>query len=76
VTQSGFFDQARMHHSGLVTKHLPTSEEVGRAGYRAMQRGKAVYVVGFLNRLVIFGVRFVPRSLVTMIAGMVTAPRR
>ncbi len=76
VTESGFFDQARMHHSRMVTNRLPTSDEVGRAGFRAMQRGKAVYVVGFLNRLTIFGVRFVPRWLTTMIAGMVAAPRR
>ena len=76
VTESGFFDQARMHHSRMVKSRLPTSDEVGRAGYRAMQRGQAVYVVGFLNRLTIFGVRFVPRWLTTMIAGMVAAPRR
>ena len=43
VTQSGFFDQARMHDSGLVKNFkLPTADEVGRAGYRAMRRGRGV----------------------------------
>ena len=59
VTQSGFFDQARMHHSGLVRNFkLPTSDEVAEAGYRAMQRGQVVYVAGVLNRMVVAGVRF------------------
>ncbi len=73
VTQSGFFDQARMHDSGLV-KHfkLPTADEVGRAGYRAMRSGRGVYVVGLLNRLVIVGARFAPRRLVTAISAAVT----
>ena len=65
-----------MNHSGLVRNFkLPTADEVGLAGYRAMQRGRGVYVVGFLNRLVVFGVRFVPRGLVTRISALVSAPK-
>jgi uncharacterized protein len=76
VTQSNFFDQARMHHSRMVRKNLPTSDDVARAGFRAMQRGKAIYIPGFWDRVTIHGLRLVPRWLVTTIAGMVAAPRR
>jgi uncharacterized protein len=76
VTQTGFFDQAQMNHSGLVQNHkLPTADEVALAGYRAMQRGQAVYVAGLLNRLVVTGVRFLPRALVTRISAAVSAPK-
>jgi hypothetical protein len=76
VTETGFFDQADMHHSGLVKGHrLPTADEVARAGYRAMQRGQAVYVAGWLNKLTVLGLRFVPRRLATRISGFISAPR-
>ena len=76
VTQSGFFDSAQMNQSGLVRNFkLPTSDEVALAGYRALQRGRGVYVAGLLNRLVVFGVRFVPRRLVTWISALVSAPK-
>ncbi|HEX4146227.1 MAG TPA: SDR family oxidoreductase [Pirellulales bacterium] len=76
VTQSGFFDSAHMNESGLVKNFkLPTADEVAQAGYRAMQRGRGVYVAGLLNRLVVFGVRFVPRGLVTRISAAVSAPK-
>jgi hypothetical protein len=76
VTQSGFFDQARMNDSGLVKNFkLPTSDEVAAAGYRAMQRGQVVYVAGLLNRLVVNSVRFLPRALVTRISAALSAPK-
>jgi len=76
VTETGFFDAAAMHHSGLVkNQKLPTADEVARAGYRAMQRGQVIYVAGFLNRLVVGGVRFLPRWLVTRISAMISAPK-
>jgi uncharacterized protein len=76
VTQTEFFDQAEMHHSRMVNRHLPTADDVGIAGYRAMLRGRPVFIPGFLNRVTIEGLRFTPRWLVTMISGIVTAPRQ
>ncbi len=73
VTQTEFFDQASMHHSRMVNKRLPTADDVGIAGYRAMQRGRPVYIPGLLDRVTIQGLRFTPRWLVRMISGMVTA---
>ncbi len=74
-TASGFQDKADMHHSGLVKgKTLPTSEEVARKGFRAMQRGRRVYIPGWKNWLLAQLPRFSPRSLVTRIVMFVTGP--
>jgi short-subunit dehydrogenase len=75
ATRSGFFDRAAMHESVLVKgRKLPTSEAVGRAGYRAMMAGRRVYVPGLLNRMLAQSVRFTPRRLVTFIAKKITGP--
>jgi uncharacterized protein len=74
-TASGFQDKADMHHSALVKgKKLPTSEEVARKGFRAMERGRRVYIPGLKNWLLAQLPRFSPRSLVTRIVMFVTGP--
>ena len=75
ATQSGFQDRSGMHESVLVKgRKLPTSEEVGRAGFRAMMAGRRVYVPGLLNKMLAQSVRFTPRKLVTFIAKKITGP--
>ena len=67
-TVSGFQDAADMHDSALVKgKKLPTSEEVARVGYRAMQRGQRVYIPGVMNWLLAQSHRSTPRNLMTLI---------
>lgn len=67
-TESGFQAAAAMEESGLVKgKKLPTAEEVARYGYAAMMKGQTVAIHGFLNTLMAFSVRFVPRSLAVKI---------
>ena len=74
-TASGFQDKADMHHSAMVKgKRLPTSEEVARKGFRAMQRGRRVYIPGLKNRILAELPRFTPRRLVTSIVMWVTGP--
>lgn len=74
-TLSGFQDKAAMHHSGMVKgKRLPTSEEVARLGFRAMQRGRRVYIPGWKNWILAQLSRFAPRRLVTAIVIWVTGP--
>jgi uncharacterized protein len=50
----------------LLHRMLPpaTSEEVAKAGYKAMMKGKAVEIPGFMNKLSALTPRFTPRSLV------------
>ena len=74
-TASGFQDKAAMHHSGMVNgKRLPTSEAVARRGFRAMQRGRRVYIPGLKNWLLAQLLRVSPRRLVTRIVIFVTGP--
>jgi short-subunit dehydrogenase len=74
-TASGFVDKANMNNSGMVkNKNLPSSEEVAAAGYRAMQRGRRVYIHGFMNRVMAQSVRFTPRRLVTLVVKSLMKP--
>jgi short-subunit dehydrogenase len=44
------------------------ARRVARAGYRGMQRGKAIVIPGWTNKLMAQSVRFSPRRLVTAVA--------
>ncbi len=75
ATVSGFFEKAEMHNSGLVKgKKLPSSQEVARAGYAAMQRGQRVYIPGVMNWLLAQGARTTPRNLMTRIVKSMMKP--
>jgi len=69
ATRTGFQEAADMQESRLVKgRKLPTSKEVAEYGYNAMMKGKAVAIPGFMNKMLAFGVRFFPRSMVVKIA--------
>jgi short-subunit dehydrogenase len=75
-TASGFQDRAVMQDSALVKgRKLPTSEEVGLAGYRAMMAGKRVYIPGLMNWLMAQSVRFSPRTVVTTMVKYISRPK-
>ena len=74
-TRSGFQEKAAMHDSALVKgKNLPTAEQVGQAGYRAMMAGKRVFVPGLMNKLLVQTLRFTPRNIVTAVVKKMSAP--
>jgi uncharacterized protein len=76
-TQSGFQDKAVMHDSALVKgKTLPSADEVGRAGYRAMMKGKRVYIPGIMNWVMAQSIRYTPRRVVTKLVSMMSAPKK
>jgi uncharacterized protein len=62
-TESNFHSVA---NDGNVTRErkMPTSKEVARYGYRSMLKGRVVAIPGFMNSLMAFSVRFMPRTLV------------
>lgn len=65
-TRSGFQSMANMEASRLVRgKALPGADEVAAAGYRAMNRGKRVFIPGAKNRMLAWSVRLMPRNMVT-----------
>lgn len=75
-TLTGFQSAAGIRESRLVKgRKLPDSAEVARQGYDAMLKGKSVVVPGLLNKLLMFGVRFLPRATVVKIARYVQDKR-
>lgn len=59
----------------LMHRLLPpaTSKQVAIAGYKALQKGKAIEIPGFMNKISAFSPRITPRSLIrNMIYGIHT----
>ena len=64
-----------MNHSALIKgKSLPGAEEIGRAGYDAMMKGRRVYIPGAKNWLLANLVRFTPRRVATFVVKKISAP--
>ncbi len=63
---------ARLRRLSLATTGV---EQVARAGYRALLRGRPVVVPGVLNALLVQSLRWLPRRLVTAAAGRLARPR-
>lgn len=67
ATQSEFQKSAHMEDSLLVkNKKLPTGDMVAEFGFKAMMQGKRIAIHGFMNKIFVFMVRFLPRTLVTI----------
>ncbi|MBI4022687.1 SDR family oxidoreductase [Candidatus Berkelbacteria bacterium] len=62
-TQSEFQSSSRMEESRLVAdRKLPTAAEVAQFGYRALLAGRPIAIHGWLNTLIPFAIRFLPRA--------------
>jgi short-subunit dehydrogenase len=65
-TKTGFQARAQMEDSKLVRgKEIMSSEEVARAGFEGLMRGKTVVIPGAQNKMLATAVRFLPRKTVT-----------
>jgi short-subunit dehydrogenase len=71
ATDTEFGKRADMEKSRLFKMGTMSSQEVARAGYRAMIEGKTLVVTGWKNKIMAQSVRFSPRKLVTAIARAV-----
>jgi uncharacterized protein len=71
ATESEFAKRADMEKSRLFKMGQMKSEDVARAGYHAMMRGKTLVVTGLRNKIMAQSVRFSPRKMVTAIARRV-----
>lgn len=77
TTKTNFFDVASANESNLLNNLKPVSaDKVARYGYKKMMKGKAIAIHGFKNRMMIFAIRFVPRSLVRNIAYKIQSKRK
>jgi short-subunit dehydrogenase len=76
-TDSGFQAGAAMEDSKLVKgRTLPSAAAVAKAGYKAMQRGDAVRVVGLANSLLASSVRVAPRPVIRRLVHRMQGPSR
>ena len=62
-------DKSRLFQLGAAS-----ADSVARAAYRAMQRGRATAVHGFMNWLMVQAVRLGPRALVRAITALLNRP--
>ncbi|MBI2683622.1 MAG: SDR family oxidoreductase [Acidobacteriales bacterium] len=72
ATHTGFAARAAMTDSKLFKAGAADARKVAEAGYRAMRKGKAVVITGFVNRLVAQSVRLGPRWLVRKITKWIS----
>jgi short-subunit dehydrogenase len=71
-TKTGFQERAKMEESKLVKgKEIMDSLTVARAGYEGLLQGRAVVIPGFMNKMLVQSVRFLPRTTVTNIVRKV-----
>jgi short-subunit dehydrogenase len=67
VTETNFFEASKIDRPPMRT--IQTPEEVVDAALRALARHKTVAISGWTNWFVVEAERFVPRSMVTKVAG-------
>ena len=65
ATATNFSNEANTNNSKLFkNRKLPTAANVAEYGFVAMMQGKRLAIYGFMNRLMVFGTRLTPRSIV------------
>lgn len=67
VTETNFFEASKIDRPPMRT--IQTAEEVVDTALRALARQKTVVISGWTNFLTVEAERFVPRSMVTKVAG-------
>jgi short-subunit dehydrogenase len=67
VTETNFFQAAGIDRPPMRT--IQTAEEVVETALRGLDRKKTLIISGWANWLTVEAERFVPRSLVTKVAG-------
>lgn len=67
VTETNFFEASKIDRPPMRT--VQTAEEVVDTALRALGRQKSVAISGWTNWLTVAAERFVPRSMVTKVAG-------
>jgi short-subunit dehydrogenase len=68
-TRTEFQARAKMEGMNLTRFGLAGARSVAEAGYRAMEKGRAVVIPGAVNRALAFLVRVAPRGLVRRVVS-------
>jgi hypothetical protein len=74
-TRTEFQKRAGMRASKLFNRFAMDAADVADAGYRGLMRGDTVIIPGFVNRLVAFAVRFIPRGFAASAVRRIQAKR-
>lgn len=69
-TETEFAGRAGMKRSVLFRLGTTPAPEVARAGYRGLRKGKVLVIPGILNRILVFGSRFLPRAVTRKTVGL------
>jgi len=72
-TATNFAEAANAQFSRLFRRSAMSAESVARIGHRCFRSGRVVRVAGWRNQLLVFSVRFAPRSVVRKIAKRLNA---
>lgn len=67
-TKTEFAERAHMTNAKIFQGRLSSAIEVAEAGYKALWQRRMTVVVGLANKLLIFSLRFSPRTLITRAA--------
>ena len=69
LTLTGFQKNAGLSEVKLLKKWvMMDAGSVARAGFVGLMNGKSMVVTGFLNRILVFSVRLLPRNFITAVA--------
>lgn len=71
-TATEFMDVAGQKIEGVRSLAIMSSESVARSGLTALAKGKGNVVPGFLYKLSVFGLRFVPRNIQAVFGELAT----
>jgi short-subunit dehydrogenase len=75
-TETGFQNRARVENTIMFSPWKPMDAgTVAGIGYRGMIKGKPVVIPGLLNKLMIFSIRFSPRSYVARLTRFMQEKR-
>lgn len=74
ATKTEFAQRANMENIKLFQSNLMDAKRVAKLGFNALMQGKTATIAGFMNRLTIFSLRFMPRSMITkMVKGIMSS---
>lgn len=75
-TKSNFQNTADVAESKLFNNnYIPSARKVAKYGYKAMEKGKTIAIHGFMNKLLVFFVRFLPRTFSARLARKIQETR-
>lgn len=74
-TRTEFFERGNIRLSKLMANYMMNSDVVAKIGYDGLKKSKPLVITGAANNLMAHSSRFLPRHLVTLMAGQIVKAR-